>query len=176
MVHNDIKPANILYSVERGAVLCDFGLSTHIKNPPTTGGTPYYVPPEFIGTKLRGTPSDVWALGITMLYVLGKIPFPDARARPVHPRPLYWMIADLNRPQATPFPAHAGAGGRPQPASAVSQMQTWLGEISEITGTLDQRDQLERIVAEMLTPNPHQRTTMALITQELYVNDDVVTA
>lgn len=59
-VHNDIKPANILYSRDRGAVLCDFGLSTRTIDPATNGGTPYYVPPEFIGQKLRGSPSDVW--------------------------------------------------------------------------------------------------------------------
>ncbi|KAK8066011.1 hypothetical protein PG997_012758 [Apiospora hydei] len=84
-VHNDIKPANILYSRDRGAVLCDFGLSTLSNDAATNGGTPYYVPPEFIGKKLRGSPSDVWALGVTMLYVLKKITFPDARGRQGHP-------------------------------------------------------------------------------------------
>jgi len=163
LVHNDIKPANILYSPERGAVLCDFGLSSQTSNPASMGGTPYYVPPEFIGSKLRGTPSDVWALGITMLYVLRKIPFPDARARPAHPRPLYWMIADLNRATPTSHP-------RPgvQPMSAVRQMQTWLGEIDDVVRRLDPRDELERLVALMLTPNPHQRIAMEKVLQELY--------
>jgi serine/threonine protein kinase len=163
LVHNDIKPANILYSPERGAVLCDFGLSSKTINQASMGGTPYYVPPEFIGSKLRGTPSDVWALGITMLYVLRKIPFPDARARPAHPRPLYWMIADLNRATPTSHP-------RPgvQPMSAVLQMQTWLGEIDDVVRRLDPRDRLERLVGLMLIPNPHQRITMERVLQELY--------
>jgi hypothetical protein len=163
LVHNDIKPGNILYSPERGAVLCDFGLSTHTSNPPTTGGTPYYVPPEFIGQKLRGPPSDVWALGITMLYVLRKIPFPDARGRQKHPKKLYWMIADLNRQ-----PTAQRATPSSRPPSAVEQMRIWLGEINEVKNQLNLRDKLEWIIGEMLVLNPAQRISTARLMQELY--------
>lgn len=160
LVHNDIKPANILYSPERGGVICDFGLSTLAVNSPTSGGTPYYIPPEFIGKKLRGPPSDVWALGITMLYVLRKIPFPDSRARRHHPKPLYWQIGGINNP-AVAYKQH----GNGQPA--VSQMRDWLSEIFEMREKLSSRDRLERLVKEMLTPNPVQRITMARVLQEL---------
>lgn len=166
MVHNDIKPANILYSPERGAVLCDFGLSTLAANSPTSGGTPYYVPPEFIGRKLRGPASDVWALGVTMLYVMRKIPFPDSRARRHHPRPLYWQIAGVNNP-ATP---HKIGNGQP----AVNQMRDWLTEIFDAREKLSARDKLERLVFEMLTPNPHQRITMPRVWQELLVDQTTV--
>ncbi len=162
LVHNDIKPANILYSRERGAVLCDFGLSTRTSNPPSTGGTPYYVPPEFIGRKLRGTPSDVWALGITMLYVLRKIPFPDSSGRH-RPKPLYWMIADLNK-----APAHHGKGG-PAELSAVSKMQVWLSEVNEAKNKLNREDRLERLVADMLVANPIHRATMRRVISELRI-------
>lgn len=164
LVHNDIKPSNILYSAERGAALCDFGLSTNKKTPLTTGGTPYYVPPEFIGAKQRGTPSDIWALGITMLYVLGKIPYPDARATRAHPRRLYWMIAEVNRP-------FAGGRGLQQSASAAAAMRTWLSEIAEARRRLDRRDRMERLVADMLVPNPHQRITVAEVLQELFAEE-----
>lgn len=160
--HNDIKPANILYSRDRGAVLCDFGLSTRTTDPATNGGTPYYVPPEFIGQKLRGPASDVWALGVTMLYVLRKIPFPDARGRQGHPKQLYWMIADLNR--KTP-PHHGHHSNRA--SSAVTQMQQWLGEVNEAKGRLNPRDRVESLVLQMLTPNPTQRITMAKVMAEL---------
>lgn len=165
LVHNDIKPANILFSRERGAVLCDFGLSTPAGSSASTGGTPYYVPPEFLGRKLRGAPSDVWALGITMLYVLRKIPFPDARGRREHPRRLYWMIADLNRP-----PAYHHHHHRPGQAyqSAASQMQQWLGEVNDARSRLNQNDRLERLIADMLTPHPNQRITMRQIMKELF--------
>lgn len=160
LVHNDIKPANILYSPERGAVLCDFGLSTPAAKAPSGGGTPYYVPPEFIGRKLRGPASDVWALGVTMLYVLRKISFPDSRARRKHPKPLYWQIAGINNPN---MPHRQYGNGQ----SAVSQMRDWLLEIFDAREKLNTHDRLERVVMEMLTPNPHQRITMAEVVQGL---------
>ncbi|KAI1384296.1 kinase-like protein [Hypoxylon trugodes] len=164
-IHNDIKPANILYSRERGAVLCDFGLSTRSTDPATNGGTPYYVPPEFIGQKLRGPASDVWALGVTMLYVIRKIPFPDARGRQGHPKQLYWMIADLNR---KPGPSHHhGHHTNNRATSAVTQMQQWLSEVNEAKGRLNKLDRIEYLILQMLTPNPNQRITMAKVMMEL---------
>lgn len=157
-VHNDIKPANILYSPDRGAVLCDFGLSTRYSDPATNGGTPYYVPPEFIGTKLRGSASDVWALGVTMLYVLKKITFPDARGRQGHPKQLYWMIAEINRR------THHSSSRTP---SAVHQMQQWLSEVIEAKAKLNPRDKLHVLVSQMLTPSPNQRISMAKVMNEL---------
>lgn len=161
LVHNDIKPANILYSPERGGVLCDFGLSTPASNSPSGGGTPYYVPPEFIGQKLRGPASDVWALGVTMLYVLRKIPFPDSRAGRQHPKPLYWLISGINNPSPQ-YRQH----GNGQPA--ISQMRDWLEEVFDAREKLNRQDRLESLVREMLTANPKQRITMARVMQELF--------
>ncbi|OHE95991.1 hypothetical protein CORC01_08684 [Colletotrichum orchidophilum] len=168
LVHNDIKPANILYSPTRGAVLCDFGLSTHTSGPVTTGGTPYYIPPEFIGKKLRGPPSDVWALGVTMLYVLGKIPFPDARSRKGKQPALYWMIADVNRPGPTLQPGQPGQHRLPC-SHPVDLMYVWLSEVALAREKLYPRDKLERLVCDMLIPGPGQRITMARVVRELYV-------
>ncbi|KAG5986673.1 hypothetical protein E4U54_005302 [Claviceps lovelessii] len=161
LVHNDIKPTNILYSPERGAVLCDFGLSTPASRSPSSGGTPYYVPPEFIGTKLRGPPSDVWALGVTMLYVLRRMTFPESRANKRHHRPLYWMIGGVNNPNV-PAQKQYGNGH-----SAVSQMRAWLKEVFEAREKLNTKDRLERLVKDMLTPNPNHRITMTKLLQEL---------
>lgn len=164
-IHNDIKPANILYSRDRGAVLCDFGLSTRTVDPATNGGTPYYVPPEFIGQKLRGAASDSWALGVTMLYVLGKIEFPDARGVRGHPKQLYWMIADLNRRHGQPSN---------RTSSAVAQMQQWLSEVNDAKAQLNPRDKIEFLVFQMLTPNPAQRISMAKLMHELHPDKDIV--
>ncbi|KAK3329225.1 kinase-like domain-containing protein [Apodospora peruviana] len=149
LIHNDIKPANILYSPERGAVLCDLGLSTHARDPPSIGGTPWYVPPEFIAMKQRGPPSDVWALGVTMLYVLGKITFPDARGNRAHPRHIHWLIAKVH---------HHPRDRNPQP-DAAANMRQWLNEINATRAALNMRDRMERLVYEMLVPNPNHRIT-----------------
>ncbi|KAK0732520.1 kinase-like domain-containing protein [Apiosordaria backusii] len=147
LVHNDIKPGNILYSRDRGAVLCDLGLSTKARDP-VAAGTPWYVPPEFIGLRQRGTASDVWALGVTMLYVLGKITWPDVRANQRHPRHLHWIIAKLNSRERGPQ------------KEAVAKMREWLNEVTHARNSLDTHDKLERLVHGMLSPNPKERVTI----------------
>ncbi|PFH61381.1 hypothetical protein XA68_17493 [Ophiocordyceps unilateralis] len=159
LVHNDIKPANILYSPERGAVLCDFGLLNSVSNSPN-GGTPFYVPPEYIGSKLRGPPSDVWALGVTMLYVLRRIPLPDSRAGRNNPKRLYWLIGGVHNPSL----AYKQYGNG---QTAAAQMRAWLADVYDAREKLDTRDRLQRIVKEMLVPNPNHRITMAMVLQEL---------
>lgn len=149
LVHNDIKPGNVLYSRERGAVLCDLGLSTYAKNPASSGGTPWYVPPEFVAVKQRGAPSDVWALGVTMLYVLGKTTFPDARGHKAHPRHLHWLISKVHQ-------HHRDRNGH---TDAVASMRAWLGEVNGMRAALNMQDKLERLIHEMLAPNPNLRIT-----------------
>ncbi|KAL7821975.1 kinase-like domain-containing protein [Trichoderma gracile] len=163
LVHNDIKPANILYAPDRGAVLCDFGLTTPAASSPSGGGTPYYIPPEFITRKSRGPASDVWALGVTMLYTLRFIKFPDSRARRQHPKPLYWQIAQIHGQPAPPYAYKQYGNGQP----AVTQMRDWLTEIYEAREKLNPKDRLERLVRDMLAPNPAQRITMERIVKEL---------
>lgn len=119
------------------------------------------MPPEFIGQKLRGSASDVWALGVTMLYVLRKITFPDARGRQGHERQLYWMIADINRR------SHHHHHPSNKPPSAVLQMQQWLGEVNDAKGNLDPRDKLHVLVSQMLILSPNKRITMAKVMSAL---------
>ncbi|AEO69893.1 a2385ab4-594d-49ec-9ea7-0f999b95d195 [Thermothielavioides terrestris] len=155
LVHNDIKPGNILYSRERGAVLCDLGLSSE-KPSPSFGGTPWYVPPEFIGLGKRGAPSDVWALGVVMLYVLDKIPWPEVRGHRNHPRHLFWRIADVHERD------------RNLQAAAVSSMQRWLSELNAVRNQLDLKNKVERLVHGMLAPNPKERLTTGDIISHLF--------
>ncbi|OJA20203.1 hypothetical protein AZE42_04622 [Rhizopogon vesiculosus] len=84
VVHNDIKPANILLTRESVPVLVDFGFAEKydLSSPKAfhsnlTYGTPEYLSPE----RARGLPhdtrkSDIWALGITFFEILvGRTPF-----------------------------------------------------------------------------------------------------
>ncbi|TFY64348.1 hypothetical protein EVJ58_g2676 [Rhodofomes roseus] len=84
VVHNDIKPANILMSEEHVPVLIDFGFaerydieSSKAFHSNLSYGTPEYLSPE----RARGMPhdtrkSDVWSLGVTFFeIVMGRTPF-----------------------------------------------------------------------------------------------------
>ncbi|OBZ68659.1 Serine/threonine-protein kinase par-1 [Grifola frondosa] len=87
VVHNDIKPANILLSSDSTPVLVDFGFaerydmkSSKAFHSNLSYGTPEYLSPE----RARGLPhdtrkSDVWSLGITFFEILvGRTPFEHA--------------------------------------------------------------------------------------------------
>ncbi|KUI64507.1 Mitosis inhibitor protein kinase mik1 [Cytospora mali] len=86
--HNDLKPGNIVYHPARGAFLIDFGMGTEAAESARQGGTPWYLPAEYLAHKKRGTPADIFALGVTMLWVLRKCSLPEKRVE--------WMIADLH--------------------------------------------------------------------------------
>jgi serine/threonine protein kinase len=79
--HCDIKPHNILLSDNhRTARLCDFGHARNMDDVVTGGGTHCYIAPEFLLEGKIGAASDIWALGITMLYVLNIIPLPGTES------------------------------------------------------------------------------------------------
>jgi hypothetical protein len=80
--HCDIKPHNVLLSHDhRIAKLCDFGHARNMRDVVTSGGTHCYIAPEFLVRGEIGAASDIWALGITMLFVLNIIPLPGTEYR-----------------------------------------------------------------------------------------------
>lgn len=158
IVHNDIKPGNILYSKERGAVLIDFGLSSDHRSV-HSGGTPWYIPPEFLETGQRGVPGDVFALGVVLLYLFRKIPLPELR----RPR-LYWYLDQLK----------AGDTRDEDPMANPDQliMERWLLIVKEASGELgrvpdEPGTAAQKIVRKMLKSEVEDRITVEQIIREL---------
>ncbi|KAH0499092.1 hypothetical protein TgHK011_006308 [Trichoderma gracile] len=141
IVHHDIKPHNIAHSPARSAVLLDFGQAATVKSYGPHGGTPAFLPPEFFNAGVRGLSGDVWAFGVTMLYVLGKTPMPSLRLD-VPLRNLY---------RCDPLP----------------QVQELMKSVARLREGLTQEDGVEKLVSGMLDPNPAARTTAKSIVSAL---------
>ena len=73
LLHNDIKPDNLILDHSSGQVfLLDYGNVTTQNFRQDIGGTPIYMPPETLlfGGKVRSTASDYCALGLTLVTLL----------------------------------------------------------------------------------------------------------
>src|ERR1051325_8101000 len=80
VLQRDIKPGNILFSVDSEPKLIDFGLARNVEAEPesttVTEGTPYYVAPEKIKRERETFLSDMYSLGCTLYHALtGHVPF-----------------------------------------------------------------------------------------------------
>ena len=73
IIHNDIKPANILIDNEGGIFICDFG-SMCYKGEKSSSFTRQYTAPEFLldDNIIRDEKSDMWSLGVIILELLYK--------------------------------------------------------------------------------------------------------
>lgn len=139
IVHHDVKPTNITYSANRGAVLIDFGMAASVTDSRTMGGTPHFIPPEYVDDKVgsRGPPGDVWALGVTMLCMLRKLAASSLRK-------------DIDIGQLR----HKGSRSR-------AAFQDLLQDIASARKQLNLEDVVEKLVFQMLDPDHKKRVSAA---------------
>lgn len=137
VLHHDIKPDNIIFTEEENrAVLCDFGISS--LNIPGKqihpGGTPCYVPPEYLGFMERSFPSDIWAFGVTLLFVYQFISLPRGR----------WRIRDIHNSEESVF------------APPQMEMKRWLDHLAKVQEGIPSNLSL---LQKMLHSDPENRIT-----------------
>jgi serine/threonine-protein kinase len=101
MVHRDVKPANVMITLEGQVILTDFGIAKIVSTSNLTAsgamvGTPSYMAPEQGMGQPGDERSDIYSLGV-MLYqlVLGRLPY-DADT------PLAVVLKHINEPLPLP--------------------------------------------------------------------------
>ncbi|KAH3939691.1 hypothetical protein HBH98_244410 [Parastagonospora nodorum] len=144
IMHRDIKPHNILLSDDHQiARLCDFG-HAHIGGKWRGGGTEWYIPPEVITNGTSGPAADIWALGITMLFVFKLIPLPGSEAGAER-----WEIAKLDK--------KAGVKDR-------ALMRKWLGDVRKAKEGIGEE---LAVLRDMLEEMPEKRITAVALVERL---------
>jgi formylglycine-generating enzyme required for sulfatase activity len=118
-VHRDVKADNILIDKKGRVCVADLGLArafeqdeeganaaSMVTGTQTILGTPAYMPPEQFKSAIKvGPPGDVWALGVTLYYLLtGKVPWIDSSVFTLAMKITNEPMPDLRsvRPDATP--------------------------------------------------------------------------
>lgn len=103
ILHQDVKPANIMLDADGSAMLTDFGIATPIAGQVDrqgTAGSPGYMAPERLNEHVAGPASDLWSLGASL--------YTAVEGRPPFERALPAAVAAAVLLHEPPFPARAG--------------------------------------------------------------------
>ncbi|MFI9590705.1 serine/threonine-protein kinase [Nonomuraea sp. NPDC052265] len=103
ILHQDVKPGNILLDADGSAMLTDFGIAVPMGGQGDgvgSGGSPGYMAPERLNEQAAGPASDLWSLGASLYTAVeGRAPFE---------RQLPAAVAAAVLLHDPPFPARAG--------------------------------------------------------------------
>ncbi|KAL5113727.1 hypothetical protein ACEQ8H_008400 [Pleosporales sp. CAS-2024a] len=151
ITHRDVKPHNILLSPSScTATLIDFG-NAHYGPKWCGGGTEWYIPPEVLTAKTSGERADVWALGITMLFILGLVPLPASEAGMER-----WEIGKLVKEE--------GEAER-------NKMWRWLKTVRQAKAGIEEGGEWG-VVRNMLAEIPEERISAAELVDRLAVEQE----
>jgi serine/threonine protein kinase len=137
LIHQDVKPANVLFADEHTAKISDFGLAgVAAQNSETRGeiwATPYYVAPERLNNEPQDFRSDIYSLGATLFHaVAGKAPIQGETSSAAELRTLKSHPLDLRKvaPQVSAETAHVlNRMIAPDPARRFSSYDELLTEL-----------------------------------------------
>ncbi len=86
VVHNDLKPDNLLLLSDGTIKIVDFGIASHVfsKENRETLGSVSYVAPEVLTNKKYSYQSDIYSLGIILFeFLTGKLPFSGTTSKEI---------------------------------------------------------------------------------------------
>ena len=149
IVHQDIKPANILLDDQENAYLSDFGIAKDLSsainlaetdNENTVHGSPAYVAPEQITRGDVTSKADIYSLGLLMFEALvGEHPFPGSS-----------LMELLKHQLNTPLPPlHIHRPELPEELSAILWRATTKSPDGRYTSVMDMAHEFRQVVNDM---------------------------